>query len=70
MTSHIDKLRAQYPELGRGFFDEMEERYRVQAKLDALREGIAFLIGYHERAGAVPVEKLQPLLNPTESEGR
>jgi hypothetical protein len=70
MTEHVDKLRAKYPRLGDAYFDEMERCFQVQAKLDDLREGIARLIGRHILDDGVPVEKLQALLNPTESENR
>jgi hypothetical protein len=68
MTKHIDKLRAEHPELGSALFDLMESREDVQRELDTLRDGIAFLIGRYGAEGAVPVAELDALLNPTESE--
>lgn len=63
-------LTPEYEELRRTtgasvpFLEMMQERDRIRAEKDALRDGLAYLIGFHDAAGAVPLEKLRALLNP------
>ena len=56
MSEHVDELR--------GLYNQIEERRRLQEKLyDDLRFQLAFLVGYHKRTGAVPVETLRKVLD-------
>lgn len=61
-VDHIDELRAKYPHVSDGFFDLMRKEQAVQDALDELRGNLAYLVGYHDSAGAVPINKLKDLL--------
>jgi hypothetical protein len=58
------ELRKEYPQVSEGFWDLMGKRDALYEELNALRGGIAELIGYHDADGAVPVAKLRTLLRP------
>jgi hypothetical protein len=54
----IDRLRREFPQVSPEFFDAMEAR----AELHELRGQLCYLVGFHGRAGAVPVGELRGLL--------
>lgn len=62
MSEHVSELRKQHPNAGSGFFDLMEERRELQDRLSEVRGRIAFLVGFHGRDGAVPIEALEKVL--------
>lgn len=56
------QLRSEYPDLPEYYWDQVAERRAAERALSELRGQLAGLIGYHDRDGAVPIEKLEQLL--------
>ena len=62
-SDHIDQLRKEHPHISPAFFDMMAKRDEAERTINATRERLAHLIGYHGRAGAVPIAELRQVLD-------
>lgn len=56
------ELRKQYPDLPDWYWDVAAERRAAEQALAQLRGQLAHLVGYHDRDGAVPIEKIRALV--------
>ncbi|MFI6308509.1 hypothetical protein ACIBCH_42005 [Amycolatopsis thailandensis] len=64
MNDRYAELRRQYPNLPDAYWDSLAKQDAIRDELNALREGLAYLIGFHQDAGTVPLDEIRALLTP------
>lgn len=62
MSDRYAELRRQYPNLPDLYWDSLAKQDAIRDELNALREGLAYLIGFHQTDDAVPLDKVRALL--------
>lgn len=62
MSDRYAELRRQYPHLPDAYWDALVKQDAIRDELNSLREGLAYLIGFYQNAGTVPLDRVRALL--------